>query len=117
MILIGYSKCSTCMKAKKFLIENNIKFKEREIKEDIPTYDELDKWIKDNNLNINKLFNTSGLVYRELNLKDKLDSMSYEEKLKLLSSNGMLIKRPLLVDSKKLLVGFKINEWKEYLKI
>lgn len=117
MILIGYKKCSTCIKARKYLEENNIKFKEREIKEDIPTYDELDKWIKDNNLNINKLFNTSGLVYRELNLKDKLDSMSYEEKLKLLSSNAMLIKRPLLVDSKKILIGFKINEWKEYLKI
>ena len=117
MELICYSKCSTCIKAKKYLEENNIKFNEREIKEDIPTYDELDKWIKDNNLNINKLFNTSGLVYRELNLKDKLDSMSYEDKLKLLSSNGMLIKRPLLVDSKKLLVGFKINEWKEYLNI
>ena len=117
MELICYKKCSTCIKAKKYLEENNIKFKEREIKEEIPTYDELSKWIKDNNLNINKLFNTSGLVYKELNLKDKLGSMSNDEKLKLLSSNGMLIKRPLLVDGKKILIGFKINEWKEYLNI
>lgn len=117
MELIQYSKCSTCKKAKKFLEDNNIKFNSREIKEEIPTYDELKTWIEKNNLNINKLFNTSGLVYKELNLKDKLNILSDDEKINLLSSNGMLIKRPLLVDNNKILIGFKENEWKEYLNI
>lgn len=117
MEFIEYSKCSTCKKAKKFLKENNIQFKDREIKENIPTYDELKNWVEKNNLNINKLFNTSGLVYKDLKLKDKLITMNDDEKLKLLSSNGMLIKRPLLIDDNKILIGFKENEWKEYLNI
>ena len=106
---IWYKKCSTCRKAKDFLINNNIDFKERDIVEDKPTYDELLKWIKEDN--IKKFFNTSGIKYRELKLKDKLDGMSYDEKIKLLSSDGMLIKRPIFFKDDIVLVGFKEKEW------
>ena len=116
MEFIEYSKCSTCKKAKNFLNSNNIDFTDREIKEETPSEKEIKMWIKQYNVNINKLFNTSGLVYRELNLKNKLSSMSDNDKIKLLSSNGMLIKRPLLVCKDKLLIGFKEKEWLEYLK-
>ena len=115
MIFIGYNKCSTCKKAKKLLLENKIKFMNREITTDTPTFEELNNWTKKHNINVNKLFNTSGLIYRNLNLKEKLNSLSYNEKLDLLSNNGMLIKRPILVSDDKLLIGFKENEWKEYL--
>lgn len=115
MEFIEYSKCSTCKKAKNFLLDNNIKFKSREIKEDTPTYEEISNWVNKYNININKLFNTSGLVYRQLNLKDKLNTMTDKDKIKLLSSNGMLIKRPLLVNKEHLLIGFKEKEWNEYL--
>ena len=115
MEFIEYSKCSTCKKAKKFLIDNNIAFDDREIKENIPTYKEINNWIKKYNIDINKLFNTSGLVYKSLNLKDKIKTMSDDEKIKLLSSNGMLIKRPLLINNNYMLIGFKENIWKEYL--
>lgn len=116
MHFIEYSKCSTCKKAKKFLDEKNLEYQDREIKEDIPTVEELSSWIKKFNIPINKLFNTSGLVYRSLNLKDKLATMSDDEKIKLLSSDGMLIKRPILVNNDKILIGFKEKEWEEYFK-
>lgn len=106
---IWYKKCSTCRKAREFLINNHIDFKERDIVEEVLTYDELSKWIKEDN--IKKFFNTSGIKYRELKLKDKLDNMSYEEKIKLLSSDGMLIKRPIFIKDDIVLVGFKEKEW------
>lgn len=115
MEFIEYSKCSTCKKAKKFLLENKISFDDREIKEKNPSYDEITNWIKIYKIEVNKLFNTSGLIYKELNLKDKIKTISNEEKIKLLSSNGMLVKRPLLINKDYMLIGFKENEWKEYL--
>lgn len=111
MELIGYSKCSTCKKAEKWLNENKINFTFREIKEDTPTIEELNLWINKFNIPIKKLFNTSGLKYKELNLKEKLEGMSDTEKIKLLSSDGMLIKRPLLVSETNILIGFKEKEW------
>ena len=111
MEFIQYSKCSTCKKAKKFLEDNDIKVERREIKENPPTIKEINNWIKKYNININKLFNTSGLIYRELKLKDKLDNMSNEEKIELLSKNAMLIKRPLLICNDNILIGFKEKEW------
>ena len=115
MEFICYSKCSTCLKAKKYLDDNNIKYILREIKDDTPTKAELNNHVK-SGIDINKLFNTSGLIYRDMKLKDKLNDMSYEDKINLLASNGMLIKRPILVDNDKVLVGFKQKEWDEYLK-
>lgn len=112
-MFIEYPKCSTCKKAKKWLVENKIEFVERNIVEDTPTVDELCKWIKESGLDIKKWFNTSGMKYRELNLKDKLVDMSYEEKIDLLASDGMLIKRPLLISDKGIFIGFK--EFKCYL--
>ena len=94
-LFIEYPKCSTCKKAKKFLDENNIKYIDRHILEETPNVEELSKWIKRSNLDINKFFNTSGMKYRELNLKEKLKTIRDEEKIKLLASDGMLIKRPL----------------------
>ena len=115
MIIIEYPKCSTCKKAIAFLEKHNLVFATRNIKEDTPSKDELQKIISLSNLDIDKFFNTSGLVYRELNLKEKLKDMSFEEKLTLLSSNGMLIKRPLLVTDDFVLVGFKEKEWEDRL--
>ena len=106
MIFIWYPKCSTCQKAKKWLDQNGLEYTLRDIVLETPTEEELIKWIKDSGLDIKKFFNTSGMKYRELGLKDKLDSMSFEEKVKLLFSDGMLIKRPLLI-SDKIIVGFK----------
>ena len=116
MEFICYSKCSTCKKAKKYLDDKKIKYDERDIKTVNPTKDELTDWINNYKIDVNKLFNTSGLIYREMNLKDKLKEMSIEEKIDLLSTNGMLVKRPLLVNKDKVLVGFKENEWDEYFK-
>ena len=112
-LLIWYPKCSTCQKAKKWLQENTIAFEERHIVEETPTKNELEKWIKQSGLEIKKFFNTSGLKYKELNLKEKLPNMTEEEKIELLSANGMLIKRPLLISDTKVLVGFKEKEWRE----
>lgn len=111
MLFIEYPKCSTCKKAKKVLDEKNIVYEDRNIKEDIPTIDELTKWIKKYDLNVNKLFNTSGMKYRELGLKDKLKNMSEKEKIELLSTDGMLIKRPLLIADDKFLIGYKEKEY------
>lgn len=113
MQFIEYPKCSTCQKAKKYLEENNIQYTDRMIKEETPTEEELTAWIKKYNIEIKKLFNTSGLKYKELKLKEKLPSISDDEKIKLLASNGMLIKRPLLVDEDRIIIGFKENEYQE----
>ena len=110
-VFIEYSKCSTCKKAKKWLEDNNIEYKDRSIVDDTPTKAELSKWIKKSGLEIKKWFNTSGLKYKELNLKEKLSTMSDDQKIELLSNNGMLIKRPILISEKIILTGFKEKEW------
>lgn len=110
-IFIEYPKCSTCKNAKKWLEENNIEFEDRNIIEETPTVKELTEWIEKSNLDIKKWFNTSGLKYKELNLKDKLPTISDKEKIELLASDGMLIKRPLLISDKCILLGFKEEMW------
>ncbi len=115
-LFIEYPKCSTCQKAKKWLQENNIEFEDRHIVEQTPTVAELREWIKRSGLEIRKWFNTSGLKYKELNLKDKLEQMNDEEKLSLLASDGMLIKRPVLVSDKGTIAGFKEDKWKNITK-
>ena len=115
MLFIEYPKCSTCKKAKKFLDDRNINYEDRNIVVDNPTKDELSNWIKMSSKDINKFFNTSGLKYRELNLKDKLKGMSDLEKIELLASDGMLVKRPIIVFDDKVLIGFKENEWENLL--
>lgn len=115
-MFIWYSKCSTCRKAYEWLKNNNIEFEIRSIVDDVPTSEELTSWIKKSELDIKKFFNTSGLKYKELNLKEKLINMSDNEKIKLLASDGMLIKRPLFVSDDIILVGFKESEWNEKLK-
>lgn len=112
-IFICYPKCSTCQKAKKWLETNKIPFEERHIVEETPTKEELTKWIEQSKMDTKKFFNTSGLKYKELNLKEKLPNMKKEEQIELLSSNGMLIRRPLLISNKNILVGFKEKEWEE----
>lgn len=111
MLFLCYPKCSTCQKAKKWLDEHNIEYTERNIAEDNPTYDELKEWYGKSGLPLKKFFNTSGLLYKDMQLKDKLPSMSEDEQLKILSTNGMLVKRPILVREDKVLVGFKEAEW------
>ncbi len=113
---IYYPKCSTCKKAETFLKNNNISYQLRNIKENNPTKKELDNLVKLSKKDVNKFFNTSGVVYRSLNLKDRLNKMSYEEKLEVLSTNGMLVKRPILVTNDMVLIGFKEKEWKEIIK-
>ena len=115
MIFLCYPKCSTCQKAKKWLLEHHVEFEERHIVGSNPTYEELKKWHEMSGLPCKKFFNTSGLVYKELQLKDKLPAMSDDEMLKLLATNGMLVKRPLLVDEDQVLIGFRESEWKERL--
>ena len=115
-LFIEYPKCSTCKNAKKWLIQNNIEFDDRNIVENTTTKEELEKWIKQSKKEIKKFFNTSGLKYKELNLKEKLPNMTDKEKIELLSSDGMLIKRPLLITDKEILVGFKEKEWEEVLR-
>ena len=110
-LFIEYPKCSTCQKAKKWLDENEIKYEDRHIVEQNPTAEELAKWIEKSGYEIKKFFNTSGLKYKELNLKEKLPNMSDNEKIKLLASDGMLVKRPMLISDKVVLVGFKEKEW------
>lgn len=115
MLFIEYPKCSTCQRAKKWLDTHHITYTERHIVEENPTYDELKEWYERSGLPLKKFFNTSGMVYREMQLKDKLVTMSEEEQLKLLASNGMLVKRPLIVAEDKVLIGFKEAEWTEKL--
>ena len=110
-IFIEYPKCSTCKKAKKWLEKNNIEFIDRNIVEETPTVEELIEWIQKSGKELKKWFNTSGLKYKELNLKDKLVTMSDKEKIELLASDGMLIKRPVLVSDKGIFTGFKEDKW------
>ena len=110
-IFIEYPKCSTCKKAKKWLEGNNIEFIDRNIVEETPTVEELTEWIQKSGEELKKWFNTSGLKYKELNLKDKLVTMSDKEKIELLASDGMLIKRPVLVSDKGIFTGFKEDKW------
>ena len=114
-LFIEYPKCSTCKKAKKWLEENNIEFEDRHIIENTPTEEELGKWINLSQKEIRNWFNTSGLKYKELNLKEKLTNLTEKEKISLLASNGMIIKRPILVNNEKVLIGFKEKEWIENL--
>lgn len=112
-IFINYPKCSTCQKAKKFLDENKIQYTNRHIVTETPSYEELKEIIQKSGLSVSKFFNTSGLLYRSMNLKEELKNCSDDEKIKLLASNGMLIKRPILVKNNIVLVGFKEEEWKK----
>ena len=116
ILFIEYPKCSTCKKAKKWLETNNIEFEDRHIVEYNPTAEELSKWIQRSGKEIKKCFNTSGLKYKELNLKERLPNMTDEEKIKLLASDGMLVKRPIVVCDNGILIGFKEEEWKIIVK-
>lgn len=111
MLFLEYSKCSTCKKGKKWLDERKAVYTDRHITEENPTYEELKAWHKLSGLPLKKFFNTSGLVYKEMELKDKLPTMTEDEQLKLLATNGMLVKRPILITEDKVLVGFKEDEW------
>lgn len=114
MMLFEYPRCSTCQKAKKYLESKNFNFEVRNIIIDKLNINELDRLIQKSGKDINKFFNTSGLKYRELKLKDKIQTMSYEEKLQILSTDGMLVKRPLLELDDKVLIGFRENEWNNF---
>lgn len=115
MLFIEYPKCTTCKKAKKWLESHEIAFTDRPIKEEAPTYDELKEWHQKSGLPLKKFFNTSGQLYRSLELKDKLPSMSEEEQFRLLASDGMLVKRPIVVTDRAVLVGFKEADWEKEL--
>lgn len=114
-LFLQYPKCTTCKKAKKFLQENNVTFNDRDITIENPTVEELEKWIDLSGLEIKRFFNTSGVLYKEMKLKDKIKDMSREEMIKLLATDGKLVKRPLLICEDKVLVGFKEEEYKEIL--
>lgn len=116
MLFIEYPKCSTCQKAKRFLEEHQLNFQDRNIVTDTPTIEELQEWIEKYNIDLGKLYNTSGIKYREQNLKEKRLTLRKEEQIKLLSSDGMLIKRPLLITDNEILIGFKENEWKKLIE-
>lgn len=113
MLVLVYRKCSTCIKALKWLEENNVEFTERPIVEENPTYEELKEWYEKSGLPLKKFYNTSGLLYKDMGLKDKLERMTENEQLKLLATNGMLVKRPLVVGEDYVLTGFKEAEWSE----
>ena len=115
MLFLYYPKCSTCQKAKKWLDANDISYEERHIVEENPTYEELKQWYENGDLPLKKFFNTSGMLNKEQKLKDKLPGMSEEEQLRLLETNGMLVKRPLIVEDDLVLTGFKEKEWTEKL--
>ena len=115
MLFIEYPKCSTCQKAKKWLDVHNITYIDRHIVENNPSYDELKQWYERSGIPLKKFFNTSGMLYKAMQLKDKLPAMSEEEQLKLLATNGMLVKRPLVVEEDIVLTGFREAEWTEKL--
>ena len=116
ILFIQYPKCTTCQKAKKWLDDNRIEYSDRHIKENNPTYEELKDWYKKSNLPLKRFFNTSGLLYKSMGLKDKLPTMSEDEQLKLLATDGMLVKRPIIVSDNVIMTGFKEKEWEENLK-
>ncbi len=116
VLFLEYPKCSTCKKAKKWLEDNSVEFTDRHIKEENPTAEELSEWHKKSGLPLKKFFNTSGVLYKELKLKDKLPEMSEQEQLELLATDGMLVKRPLIIGDDFVLVGFKEAEWEKLKK-
>ena len=116
MLFIQYPPCSTCQKAKKWLDEHGLNYTERHIKEDNPGYDELKSWYEMSGLPLKRFFNTSGLLYKSMNLKDRLPAMSEEEQLRLLATDGMLVKRPIIVDGETVMTGFREAEWECLLK-
>ena len=111
MLFVCYPKCTTCQKAKKWLTEKGISFEERDIKTENPTKEELEAWYKKSGLPLKRFFNTSGILYKEMKLKDRLPEMTEYEQLTLLSTDGMLVKRPILISDEQVLVGFKEKEW------
>lgn len=113
MLFIEYPKCTTCKKAKKWLDDRGIEYTDRHIVEDNPTFDELKLWYKKSGLPLKRFFNTSGLLYKSMELKDKLATMSEDEQLTLLASNGMLVKRPLLITDNAVIPGFREKEWEQ----
>lgn len=115
MLFIEYPKCTTCRKAKKWLDDHGIEYTDRHIKEENPTADELKTWHAKSGLPLKRFFNTSGVLYKEMHLKDKLPEMSEEEQFRLLATDGMLVKRPIIVTEDKVLTGFKEKEWEETL--
>ena len=115
MLFLEYPKCSTCQKAKKWLDANQMQYTDRHIVEEHPSYEELKGWFQMSGLPLKKFFNTSGMLYKEMGLKDKLPNMSEEEQLNLLATNGMLVKRPLVVAGETVLTGFKEAEWESKL--
>ncbi len=115
MLFVEYPKCSTCRKAKKWLESQNLEYTDRHIAEDNPSYEELKDWYNKSGLPLKKFFNTSGQLYKSMNLKDRLPEMSEEEQLRLLAEDGMLVKRPVLVKDGLILIGFKEQEWQEKL--
>lgn len=114
-LFVCYPRCSTCKKAEQWLQEHKISYEFRDIKENRPTREELAGWHQKSGLNLKRFFNTSGMLYRDLQLKDRLPSMSEEEQLDLLATDGMLVKRPILVTGDRVLVGFREKEWQELL--
>ncbi|MGM9553436.1 MAG: arsenate reductase family protein [Faecousia sp.] len=115
MLFIQYPPCSTCQKAKKWLDAHGLSYTERHIKEDNPTYEELKAWWERSGMPLKKFFNTSGLLYKSMQLKEKLPTMTEEEQLRLLATDGMLVKRPILVTDERILTGFKESEWETLL--
>ena len=115
MLVLVYRRCSTCLKALSWLEERGVKFEERPIVEENPTYEELKDWYERSGLPLKKFFNTSGLLYKSLNLKEKLPAMTEEEQLRLLATDGMLVKRPLVVKEDLILTGFKEAQWEKLL--
>ena len=115
MLFIQYPPCSTCQKAKKWLDEKGIAYTDRHIKEQNPSYEELKDWYEKSGLPLKRFFNTSGLKYKELNLKEKLPTMTEEEQLRLLATDGMLVKRPIVISQAHIFTGFKEAEWKKLL--
>lgn len=116
ILFLEYPKCSTCKKAKGWLDSHGVAYEDRHIREDNPTAAELEEWHKKSGLDIKRFFNTSGNLYKEMKLKDKLPEMSLEEKYELLSTDGMLVKRPIIVGDSFVLTGFKESEWEEALR-
>lgn len=115
MLFIEYPRCSTCQKAKAWLDSHGLKYEDRHIVENNPTYEELKEWYEKSGMPLKKFFNTSGLLYKEMQLRDKLPAMSEDEQLKLLATNGMLVKRPVIVTDKVILTGFREAEWEREL--
>lgn len=115
MVFIQYPPCSTCQRAKKWLDGHGFAYTDRHIKEQNPTYEELKSWYEQSGLPLKRFFNTSGLLYKSMNLKDKLPTMTEEEQLRLLATDGMLVKRPIVITEKHIFTGFKETEWNELL--